>query len=123
MDGILNLLGALAPWLADALVILGLLVMTLGVYGIFTLPDVYNRLHASSKVVFLGVVLMLVASVSTGDLAVTYRSILIGVFLFLTTPVAAHAIGRAAFLRGERMEAAGAVDESGRGLNRDRERE
>jgi multisubunit Na+/H+ antiporter MnhG subunit len=42
---------------------------------------------------------------------------LIGVLLLLTTPVAAHAIARAAFIEGERMRSAGAVDESGRRLD------
>ncbi len=42
--------------------------------------------------------------------------VLIGSFLLLTAPVSAHVIGRAAYLRGERMRAPEAVDESGHGL-------
>ena len=109
--------GALAPWLADALVILGMAVMTLGVYGVIWMPDVYNKLHAASKVVFLGIISLLVASAATGDPAIIYRVVLIGAFLLLTTPVSAHVIGRAAYLREQRMEAPNAVDESGRDLS------
>ena len=109
-------LGALVPWLADALVILGIAVMTLGVYGIIWMPDVYNKLHAASKVVFLGIISLLVASAATGDPAVIYRVVLIGAFLLLTTPVSAHAIGRAAYLREQRTEAPHAGDGSGRDL-------
>jgi hypothetical protein len=36
-------------WIADILVLVGLAVMTLGVYGILRFPDVYTRLHASGK--------------------------------------------------------------------------
>ena len=109
-------LQALAPWVADALVVLGLLVMTLGVYGILHMPDVYNKLHAASKVVVLGVISLLVASAATGDPVVIYRVVLIGAFLLLTAPVSAHVIARAAYLRQQRMETPDAVDESGRDL-------
>src|SRR5918993_4763950 len=61
-EDLLTSFGALAPWVADALVILGIAVMTLGVYGIIWMPDVYNKLHAASKVVFLGVISLLVAT-------------------------------------------------------------
>ncbi len=102
--------------LADALVILGVAIMTISVYGAFRMPDIYTRLHGTSKGVFLGVVSLLLASVVTGQRAIIARVVLIGVFLILTTPVSAHAIARAAYLRGERMETPGAVDQSGHGL-------
>lgn len=109
-------LGAAVPFVADALVFLGLFVMTIGVYGIIRMPDVYTRLHAASKAVFLGVISLLIASLVTGDARVVYRVVLIGGFLVLTTPVSAHVIARAAYRRRERMKTPGAVDESGRGL-------
>ncbi len=105
---------AASPFLADALVVLGVIVMTLGVYGIIRLPDTYARLHAASKVVSLGVVSLLLASTVTGDPAVIFRVALIAAFLVVTTPVSAHVVARAAYLRGERMESRGAVDESGK---------
>ncbi|MBA2511919.1 MAG: monovalent cation/H(+) antiporter subunit G [Actinomycetota bacterium] len=105
---------AALPFLADALVVLGVIVMTLGVYGIIRLPDTYARLHAASKVVSLGVVSLLLASTVTGDPAVIFRVALIAAFLVVTTPVSAHVVARAAYLRGERMESRGAVDESGK---------
>ncbi len=107
-------MAAVFPFLADALVVLGVIVMTLGVYGIIRLPDTYARLHAASKVVSLGVVSLLLASTVTGDPAVIFRVALIAAFLVVTTPVSAHVVARAAYLRGERMESRGAVDESGK---------
>ena len=106
----------LSAYLADALVILGVAVMTVGVYGMIRMPDTYTKLHAASKMVFLGVASLLVSSVVTGDPRIVLRCVPIAAFLILTTPVAAHMIGRAAFARGERMRAPEAVDESGRGL-------
>jgi multicomponent Na+:H+ antiporter subunit G len=105
------------PFLADGLVVLGILVMTVGVYGMIRMPDTYTRLHATSKAVFLGVVSLCVASVVTGDPAIIYRVMLIGAFLLVTTPISAFVVARAAYLRRERMEVSNAVDESGRGLS------
>lgn len=109
---------AVIPYVADALVVLGVFVMTIGVYGMIRMPDTYTRLHATSKAVFLGVVSLLVASVVTGDPDIYLRALLIGVFLILTTPVSAHVIAKAAYGRDERMESPEAVDQSGHDLNR-----
>jgi multicomponent Na+:H+ antiporter subunit G len=104
------------PYLADALVILGLWVMTVGVYGVIRMPDTYTRLHAASKAVFLGVISLCVSSAVTGDPAIIYRAILIAAFLLVTTPLSASVIARAAFLRGDTMQTPGALDESGKDL-------
>jgi multicomponent Na+:H+ antiporter subunit G len=116
MESVLSALATLSPWIADGLVLLGVFVMTVGVYGIIRMPDVYTRLHAASKAVFLGVISLLLASVVTNDAEIIFRAMLIAVFLILTTPVSAHVIARAAFLKGQRMESPDAVDESGHGL-------
>lgn len=102
--------------LSDVLIILGLLVMTLGVYGMIRMPDVYTRLHAASKSAFLGVVSIAVAAMLVGDSASIMRLVLLCLLLALTTPIASHAIGRAAYLHNERMNTPGAIDESGHQL-------
>jgi multicomponent Na+:H+ antiporter subunit G len=80
------------------------------------MPDTYARLHAASKVVFLGVISLCVSSAVTGDPTIIYRAMLIAAFLLVTAPISAFVIARAAFLRGERMETPGALDESGKDL-------
>ena len=79
-------MASVLPYLADALVVFGVGVITLGVYGIIRLPDTYARLHAASKIVFLGVISLLLASTVTGDPAVIFRVALIAAFLLVTTP-------------------------------------
>ncbi len=106
--------GAWVPWLADGLIILGVLVMTIAVYGLSWLPDVYSQLHASSKAVVLGVLPLLLAACTTGQPGIIYRSILIGIFLLLTTSVAAHAIAQAAYHNSEKMVTPQSIDETGR---------
>ncbi len=109
-------MGDAVPWVADALVILGVAIMTVGVYGVVRMPDLYTRLHAASKSVFLGTISLVLASMVTGEAAIVARVLLIGVLLLLTTPVASHAIGRGAYLEGEQMQTPGALDESGHNL-------
>lgn len=109
--------GGWAAWLADALVLLGLVVVSIGVFGLRRMPDVYTQLHATSKAVFLGVIAMLAAVALGGDLATVSRAVLIGAALLLTTPISAHVIARAAYELREPMATPGAIDESGRNLN------
>ena len=110
-------MASLLPYLADALVIFGMLVMTVGVYGAVRMPDTYTRLHAMGKVVVLGVISLCLASTVTGDPAIIARAALISAFLLVTTPISAFVIARAAYLRGEKMRAPEALDESGRNLS------
>lgn len=105
--------------LADALVILGVIIMTIGVVGMIIMPDTYTKTHAASKAVFLGVIALLVASMASGELSIIVRVILVIIALLVTTPVAAHVISRAAFERGEMMRSPEPVDESGAGLDRE----
>ncbi len=100
--------------LADLLIGLGLLLTTLGVVGIYRMPDVYTQLHASGKAAFLGTLAFLAAATLAGKGAVDAKAVLIAAFLILTSPVAAHLIARASHARGEPMASAGALDESRR---------
>jgi multicomponent Na+:H+ antiporter subunit G len=98
--------------IADVLVIVGLAITTVGVYGLVRLPDAYTQVHAASKATFLGVALVLVAATRSGDGAIIARVILIISLLTITTPVASHAVARAARRRAEPMRSPDAVDES-----------
>ena len=43
------MIAALVPWIADALALLGLVVLTMSLYGILGLPETTLRLHAASE--------------------------------------------------------------------------
>lgn len=102
----------LVPWLADTLVLLGVAIMTIAVYGVIRMPDLYTKLHAASKAAFLGVVSLCLASIVTAESDIIARVVLIAALLLLTTPVSSHVIGRGAYLERKRMESPGAIDES-----------
>lgn len=96
---------------ADALVLFGTFVVTLAVYGMVRMPDIYIRLHAAAKAVYLGVIAILLASFGSGDPAMMLRTGLIAALLVATTTVASHAIARSAW-RDHAPMAPGSLDES-----------
>ena len=97
----------------DFFVILGVTVMTLGVIGIIRMPDLYTKLHAASKSVFLGVMVLAISGMAVSEGQIITRLILICLTLIFVTPVASHVIGRAGHIVHEQMDSPGAIDESG----------
>ena len=72
--------------------------------GLLRLPDVLIRMHASTKAGTLGVgLIVLGVSVNFASSLVLAKAVLIIAFLFLTAPVGAHLIARAAYRRGIRL--------------------
>lgn len=77
------------------------LFVLLAAVGILRLPDLLTRMHASTKAGALGIMLMMVAvSLHFMSLTVLAKAIAIILFIFMTAPVAAHAIGRAGYFVG-----------------------
>ncbi len=92
--------------------ILGLFFIFAGCVGLYRMPDVFCRMHATSKATTLGLVFILMASfVHLGFSAVGLKAILAIVFAFLTAPVGAHLISRAAYQRGVKMHERSISDE------------
>jgi len=80
---------------------IGLLFDFFGCLGLIRLPDLYNRLQASTKCVTFGTCgIMLGVFFIHGFTGVGIKAILCSVFLLLTAPVSAHAIARGAHIRG-----------------------
>jgi len=75
-----------------------------GCLGLVRLPDVYNRLQAATKCVTIGTCSILFGTfIIAGFTAAGMKSLLCIVFLILTSPVAAHAIARAAHRSGIKL--------------------
>lgn len=92
--------------IADVVVALCLLVgagfVLIGSIGLARLPDVYTRLHAPTKATTLGVGGILLASMvhfTTRAGAPSLHELLITLFLFMTAPVSAHLLAKAALHR------------------------
>ncbi|RKH06011.1 sodium:proton antiporter [Corallococcus sp. CA053C] len=83
---------ALLQWVSDGLVALGLLFITLSLIGMYRLPSVLTRVHAAGMVPFGAVLVILGATLATGDPKLLLRGLLVAAFLLLTMPSSAHAI-------------------------------
>lgn len=70
-----------------------------GSLGLARLPDFYMRLHGPTKATTLGVGGMIVGSVlyfSTRGDGLSLHELLVSLFLFITAPVSAHMLAKAA---------------------------
>ena len=88
-------------WMVNALLVTGAIFVLLAGVGILRLPDVFMRVSAISKAVTLGVgCFLLAALLHFQEIGVAARALLIIAFYFLTSPVSAHVICRAAYIVG-----------------------
>ena len=79
------------------LVAFGTFFLTVGTVGLLRFPNVYNRMHATSKPTTLGTAtIFLAAFVRFGPGSDGLPSLLGIAFLFLTVPTGAHMIARSA---------------------------
>jgi len=79
------------------LVVVGCFFLTVGTLGLLRLPNVYNRMHATSKPTTLGTATIFLAGfVEFGPGGAGLTSLVGVLFLFLTVPTGAHMIARTA---------------------------
>lgn len=80
----------------------GVFFMVVSSVGLVRLPDLYTRVHAAGKAGTLGIVgvLLGVGVYYIANPSVVFEMVALVAFFFLTAPVAAHMLDRAAFLTG-----------------------
>lgn len=87
--------------LSSVLLLSGVALALLAGLGLVRFPDVFSRMHAATKPATLGMLLVTVgAAVRQDDGGNATKLLLVAAFQFLTAPVAAHMIGRAAYRSG-----------------------
>jgi multicomponent Na+:H+ antiporter subunit G len=85
-------------------ILIGLAFDVFGCIGLIRLPDVYNRLQATTKCVTLGTCSILFGTfLIKGFVGAGIKSLLCIIFLILTAPVAAHALARGAHSFGVKL--------------------
>lgn len=95
-------------FIGKVIVLIGVFFDLLGAIGLVRLPDVYNRLQASTKCVTLGTCFILFGVfLMSGFL---WKSLLAIAFVALSGPTAAHAISHAAHKAGVKLWEKSVVD-------------
>ena len=85
--------------LLSALVVIGTVFALIGSWGLVRLSDFFKRLHGPTKATTLGVGSVLIASAIWFSFAretLSLHELLITLFLFMTAPVSAHLLIKAA---------------------------
>ncbi|MDH4872252.1 Na+/H+ antiporter subunit G [Pseudomonas sp. BN515] len=96
---------SLTPWaevLVSALLILGSAFVLIGAIGLYRLPDFFMRLHGPTKATTLGVGGVVIASLvffSADADGLSLHELLISLFLFISAPVSAYMLAKAAVLQ------------------------
>ncbi|MCG2579965.1 MAG: Na+/H+ antiporter subunit G [Marinobacter sp.] len=96
-------MSALTEYTITALLLIGGAFTLVGAIGLARLPDFYTRLHGPTKATTLGVGAIILASVvyfSFQGEGIGITEILITAFLFLTAPISANIMAKAAMHLG-----------------------
>jgi monovalent cation/proton antiporter MnhG/PhaG subunit len=89
------------PWLSSLFLVGGAALCLVAAAGVLRLPDFFMRMHAATKAGVVGCGLVLIGVGFADASAGTWAKVVIAlVFLLLTTPVAGHLLGRAAYVGG-----------------------
>ncbi len=86
--------------------------MLVAAMGVLRMPDLLTRMHATTKAGVFGASLMMIGvALHFGSGPVVAKALAVVIFLILTAPVAAHAIGRAGYFMGVELWDRTRVDE------------
>lgn len=86
----------------DILIGLSILFALAGVVGMIRMPDAYTRMQSSTNVSTFGVLGVLIAGILysiiyLGDISMAIKMGVLIVFYLITSPIAGHAIAKAAY--------------------------
>ena len=102
------------------LITIGVLFDLFGCVGLVRLPDVYNRIQASTKCVVLGTTLILLGAVAwLGTAPEIVKGLLCVLFVLITSSTAAHALSRAAHRSGVSLAEESIIDQYAEDLRAD----
>ncbi len=89
---------------ASILIVIGALLALLAAIGLQRFDDVFARMHSATKPATLGLILVSSGAALALPIPGAVAKLLLVILLqFITAPVAAHLVGRAAFRTGQEL--------------------
>ena len=94
----LNQLPLWVQWVITFFILIGAVFAFIGSLGLAILPDFFTRLHAPTKNTTMGIGGTVIAAIisTSAQGTLTLNELLIAIFLFLTAPISAHILAKAA---------------------------
>jgi multicomponent Na+:H+ antiporter subunit G len=86
------------------LLVLGLTLATVGLYGLLRMSAIFDQLHAAGLVTGPAILLVLLAAVATASAEIITSAALVFLFVLITAPLSGHAIAQAAYRAREQGE-------------------
>lgn len=91
----------ISEWISLILVGCGGVLMVIGAVGMLRLPDFYSRIHAAGVTETLAALLIVLGLlIQAGFSQMSAKLLLILLFLWFSSPTAAHALAKAAWQAG-----------------------
>ena len=88
----------MSEFICGTFILLGSLLAFIAALGMLRMPDLLMRMHTGTKAGTLGAGLILLATaIDFSTVSAVTRAIIAIVFLFITVPIGAHMLGRAAY--------------------------
>jgi multicomponent K+:H+ antiporter subunit G len=103
----------MAEIITAVLILVGAAFALLGSVGLARLPNFFTRLHGPTKATTLGVGAIVIASslhFTNAEAGVSLHELAVTVFLFITAPVTAHLLAKAALHRQPQGDASTAYN-------------
>src|SRR5688500_19035533 len=91
------MIGAILEVAGVALLVLGLTLATIGLYGLLRMPAIFDQLHAAGLVTGPAILLVLLAAVATASAESITSAALVMLFVLITAPLSGHEIARATY--------------------------
>ena len=91
-----DIAAGLGGLVGSGLLLLGLTLATIGLYGLLRKPDIFHQLHPAGLITGPAVLLVLLASVGSRSPEIMTSAVLVIGFVLVTSSLSSHAIAQAA---------------------------
>ena len=92
-------------FIAKLIIILALIFIIIGIYGLFRFKDFYPRILITSKVEILGFITIMTGVIlHSGFNFFSLKVLLIMVIMIITNPLSTHSIARSAYKSGYKIK-------------------
>lgn len=98
--------------LSAIVIMVGVIFVVIGAVGLLRLPDFYIRVSAITKAATVGVAcIMIGVALNFNEIGMAIKAFAVVLFLLITSPIASHIIGRAAYNDGVPLWKKTVIDE------------